>query len=99
MRRLAEASREMDAVKLGISARGCLALIRVTKTWAGRPGESTSCPRTSRTLAQPVLSHRLILDGEAQFRGVEVHQVVEERSTSAGPCGARLSMPCVSPLC
>jgi MoxR-like ATPase len=78
VRRLAEASREMEHVKLGISARGCLALIRVTKTWAAAAGREHVVPEDVAELAQPVLSHRLILDGEAQFRGVEVHQVVEE---------------------
>ena len=34
VRRLAEASREAEHVRLGISARGCLALIRASKTWA-----------------------------------------------------------------
>ena len=34
VRQLAEASRELEHVRLGLSARGCLALIRVAKTWA-----------------------------------------------------------------
>ena len=62
----------------GISARGCLALIRVIKTWAAADGASHVVPEDVAQLAHPVLSHRLILDGEAQFRGVEVDQVVDE---------------------
>ena len=78
VRQLAEVSREMEHVRLGISARGCLALIRVIKTWAIADGREHVVPEDVAELARPVLGHRLILDGEAQFRGVEVDQVVEE---------------------
>ena len=78
VRQLAEASREMEHVRLGISARGCLALIRVVKTWAAAAGREHVVPEDVAELAHPVLSHRLILDGEAQFRGVDVEKVVED---------------------
>jgi MoxR-like ATPase len=78
VRRLAEASREIEHVRLGISARGCLALIRVIKTWAAADGRAHVVPEDVAELAHPVLSHRLILDGEAQFRGVDVQQVVDD---------------------
>ena len=78
IRQLAEMSRTMDHVRLGISARGCLALMRVIKTWAVADGREHVVPDDVVQLAHPVLSHRLILDGEAQFRGVEVDQVVDE---------------------
>ena len=78
IRQLAEMSRTMDHVRLGISARGCLALMRVIKTWAVADGREHVVPDDVAQLAHPVLSHRLILDGEAQFRGVAVDQVVNE---------------------
>jgi MoxR-like ATPase len=78
IRQLAETSRTMDHVRLGISARGCLALMRVIKTWAVADGRQHVVPDDVAQLAHPVLGHRLILDGEAQFRGVEVAQVVDE---------------------
>ncbi len=78
IRQLAEASREMEHVRLGISARGCLALMRVIKTWAVADGREHVVPEDVAELAHPVLGHRLILDGEAQFRGVDVEQVVDE---------------------
>jgi MoxR-like ATPase len=78
VRQLAEASREMEHVRLGISARGCLALIRVIKTWAVADGREHVVPEDVAELARPVLGHRLILDGEAQFRGIEVDRVVED---------------------
>jgi MoxR-like ATPase len=78
IRQLAEVSREMEHVRLGISARGCLALMRVTKTWAAAAGREHVVPEDVAELAHPVLGHRLILDGEAQFRGVDVSQVVDQ---------------------
>ena len=78
VRQLAEASRVAEHVRLGISARGCLALIRVAKTWAAAAGRAHVVPEDVAELAQPVLSHRLILDGEAQYRGVAVEAVVED---------------------
>jgi MoxR-like ATPase len=78
VRRLAEASREMEHVRLGLSARGCLALVRVAKTWAVANGRTHVVPEDVAELAHAVLGHRLILDGEAQFRGIEVDQVVDD---------------------
>jgi MoxR-like ATPase len=78
VRQLAEASRDMEHVRLGLSPRGCLALIRVIKSWAAADGREHVVPEDVVQLAHPVLGHRLILDGEAQFRGVEVDQVIDE---------------------
>jgi MoxR-like ATPase len=78
VRQIAEASREMEHVRLGLSARGCLALIRVAKTWAAADGRAHVVPQDVVTLAEPVLCHRLILDAEAAFRGVSVDDVVRQ---------------------
>jgi MoxR-like ATPase len=78
VRQLAEASRDMEHVRLGLSPRGCLALIRVIKTWAVADGREYVVPEDVAELAHPVLGHRLILDGEAQFRGVEIDQVIDQ---------------------
>jgi MoxR-like ATPase len=78
VRQLAEASRDMEHVRLGLSPRGCLALIRVIKTWAVADGREHVVPEDVAELAHPVLGHRLILDGEAQFRGVELDHVIDE---------------------
>jgi MoxR-like ATPase len=78
VRQLAEASRDLEHVRLGLSARGCLALIRVAKTWAAADGRTHVVPQDVVTLASPVLCHRLILDAEAAFRGVTVDDVVQQ---------------------
>jgi MoxR-like ATPase len=76
--RLAEESRRHPHVRLGLSVRGCLAFIRCAKTWAAADGRTFVLPDDVKELAEPVLGHRILLDAEAQFAGVEVHQVVAE---------------------
>jgi len=76
VRELAEASRELAQVKMGLSARGCLAFVRAAKTWAAADGRAHVVPHDIVTLALPVLGHRLLLDAQAQFGGVQVADVV-----------------------
>jgi len=82
---LAEESRTQPHVKLGLSARGCLAFIRVAKTWAAADGRDHVVPDDVRALAEPVLSHRLLLDAEAQFSGVTVETVIGQLLDSVAP--------------
>jgi MoxR-like ATPase len=76
--RLAEASRQHKHVKLGASARGCLAYVRCAKTWAIAHGRTYVGPDDIRQLAGPVLGHRILITPEAQFDGITVDQVLRE---------------------
>jgi MoxR-like ATPase len=82
---LAEESRRQPHVRLGLSARGCLALIRVAKTWAATDGRNHVLPDDIKELAQPVLCHRLLLDAEAQFSGVTVEDVIGRLLDAVSP--------------
>jgi MoxR-like ATPase len=82
---LAEESRRQPHVKLGLSARGCLAFIRVAKTWAAADGRDHVVPDDVRPLAEPVLCHRLLLDAEAQFTGVTVDAVISRLLDAVAP--------------
>jgi MoxR-like ATPase len=82
---LAEESRRQQHVRLGLSARGCLAMIRVAKTWAAAEGRNHVLPDDVKELAQPVLCHRLLLDAEAQFSGVTVDDVIGRLLDSVSP--------------
>ncbi len=82
---LAEESRRQPHVRLGLSARGCLALIRVAKTWAAADGRNHVLPDDVKELAEPVLCHRLLLDAEAQFSGVTVEDVISRLLDSVSP--------------
>jgi MoxR-like ATPase len=87
--RLAEASREHKHVKLGISVRGCLAYVRCAKTWAISSGRDHVTPDDVRTLATPVLSHRILLTADAQYADVRIGSVIDEIFASVPPPVAR----------
>ena len=82
---LAEESRRQPHVKLGLSARGCLAFVRVAKTWAAADGRDHVVPDDIKVLAEPVLCHRILLDAEAQFGGVTVDSVIARLLESVAP--------------
>ena len=69
--RIAEESRRHPSLKLGLSVRGCLAYVRCAKTWAASQGRTYVIPDDIKILAEPVLSHRLLLSAEAQFAGAD----------------------------
>jgi MoxR-like ATPase len=74
--RLVEATRTTTEVRLGVSVRGALALIRSAKTLAAASGRHYVIPDDVKSLAEPVLAHRLLLDPEAEFDGVTTSGVV-----------------------
>jgi MoxR-like ATPase len=73
---LATASRSHPHVRLGLSTRGALGLVRAAKTWAVAHGREFVTPDDVRFLAQPVMAHRMLLSAEAQFSGLDLTDVV-----------------------
>ncbi len=82
---LAHESRRLRHVKLGLSVRGCLALVRAAKTWALADGRGYVVPDDIKELAEPVLSHRLLLDAEAEFSGVTVDDIIGQLLSQVRP--------------
>jgi MoxR-like ATPase len=82
---LAHESRSLRHVRLGLSVRGCLAYVRAAKTWALADGRGYVVPDDIKELAMPVLSHRLLLDAEAEFSGVTVDDVVGQLLSKVRP--------------
>jgi MoxR-like ATPase len=74
--RLVGATRRAREVRLGASVRGALALTRIASTWAVAHGRSYVTPDDVRDLALPVLSHRIVLQPDAEFDGVTAEAVV-----------------------
>jgi MoxR-like ATPase len=74
--RLTKSTRTATEVRLGVSVRGAMALTKASKTWAAAHGRTFVTPDDVRTLAEPVLTHRLILDPEAEFDGVTAKAVI-----------------------
>lgn len=57
---IADKSRNLDRVAVGISPRGTLALMRAAQANAGLDGRDYVIPDDVKTVARPVLSHRII---------------------------------------
>ncbi len=70
------ATRNDKDAALGVSIRGALALARALKTWAIANGRTFVTPDDVRDLAEPVLSHRIIVDPESEFAGVTGADIV-----------------------
>jgi MoxR-like ATPase len=85
VRRLAEASREHEHVRLGLSPRGSLSLVRAAKSWAAAAGRDYVVPQDVQTLAPSVVCHRLVLDPQAAFRGANVEDVVGSLLANLAP--------------
>ncbi|MBN9606618.1 MAG: MoxR family ATPase [Actinomycetales bacterium] len=76
--RLVDATRSASEVRLGASVRAALGLVRAARTLAAASGRHYVTPDDVKSLAQPVLAHRLVLDPEAEFDGVTAESVVAQ---------------------
>jgi len=74
--RLAEETRNAHEVRVGVSVRGALALVRCAKVWAAAHGRNYVLPDDIKELAQPVWGHRFVLDPEAEFAGARPDAVL-----------------------
>jgi len=74
---LARATRGAPGVMLGAGPRASLALTRVAQGLALVEGAEFVTPEHVRTLAAPVLAHRLALDPQSRFSGVSAAELVE----------------------
>jgi MoxR-like ATPase len=59
---LAAKSRSHRQVAVGVSPRGSLALLKLTRAWAAIQGRNYVVPDDVKQFIQPALSHRIILD-------------------------------------
>jgi MoxR-like ATPase len=75
---LAATTRDTDDVRLGASPRGSLALIRAARARALADGRNYVVPEDIKALAVNVLAHRIIVEPEAELRGVSSTDVVSQ---------------------
>ena len=75
---LVTATRNHAAVKLGVSTRGSLQFTRMARALAMVRGRRFVLPDDVKRLAEPVLSHRLVLDTRAKYAGTEKSSVINE---------------------
>lgn len=75
---LAEATRRHPALTLGMSPRATLGWQRAARALAALNGRSFVMPDDLKTLAHPVLGHRLMLTPEAQLQGRSTSEAVDD---------------------
>ncbi|WP_040162866.1 AAA family ATPase [Microbacterium gorillae] len=83
--RVVDATRSADQVRLGVSIRGALALTKAVKSRGAAQGRTYATPDDVKSLAVPVLAHRLILHPEAEFDGVTAESVVGQVLLEVAP--------------
>jgi MoxR-like ATPase len=66
---IAVATRSVPELRLGVSPRGSLALLRASRAAAAAAGRPFVIPEDVKALAPLVLGHRLILQPEAELQG------------------------------
>ena len=71
-------TRTHQALQLGASPRGSIALLKAAQACALLFGRDYVLPDDIRRMALPVLSHRLILTPEARMKGVSAQQVLSQ---------------------
>jgi MoxR-like ATPase len=87
--RLAEETRRSPQTKLGLSTRGCLALVRVAKTQAISQGRTYAIPDDVKSMVHPVLGHRVSLTPDAEFGGATVHGLLDQLLADVAPPSER----------
>jgi len=78
---LVAATRVADGVRIGASPRASLAVMKCAQALALFDGGDFVTPDHVQEVAEPVLAHRLLMDPEAQYAGMQAVDVV--RSTLA----------------
>lgn len=76
--RICDASRQLDDCRLGVSTRGAIALMRTSRSLAASQGRSFVTADDVKTVAPPVMEHRLLLSPDAELRGVKTSQLVSQ---------------------
>ena len=72
------ATRQSEAVKLGGSPRASLALMKSAQALSLVDGFEFVTPDAIRELAVPVIAHRLGLDAQSKFSGMEASKLVKD---------------------
>ncbi|MEJ2735231.1 MAG: MoxR family ATPase [Anaerolineae bacterium] len=72
------ATREHEAVELGVSPRGTLALYRTAQALAAIRGRRFVIPDDVKYLAPPVLTHRILISPRTRLRGRRPEEILAE---------------------
>lgn len=86
---IAQATRTHPDLLLGASPRATLFLQRATRTRAAILGRTYVTPDDVKTMLEPILNHRMVLQPEAQMRGTSISKVIEDVAGSVPVPGSQ----------
>lgn len=75
---LIQETRSNKTIYIGASPRASIAFLRAAKAYALIQGRSFVIPDDIKSLAYPILCHRIVLTAEAEMEGTSILQVVQE---------------------
>ena len=75
---IANATRQHPDLRLGVSTRGTITLLRVARAYAATEQRDYVTPDDVKNVASSVLSHRLALSAEAELRGARPDTVLAD---------------------
>ena len=75
---IADATRKSERLRLGVSPRGTLALMKASQAWAAMAGRDYVIPDDVKKVAVPVLSHRIITRSQNTIRLTDTNEQVIE---------------------
>lgn len=75
---IANATRLHPDLRLGISTRGTLTMLRVARAFAATDGRDFVTPDDIKAVSAAVFTHRMALTAEAELRGVRVETVLAD---------------------
>ena len=75
---IANRTRVHPDLRLGVSTRGTLSLLRIARAFAATAGREYVTPDDVKAVAAPVLTHRMALTAEAELRGARIETVLAD---------------------
>ena len=75
---IAEAVKNHEMVQTGISPRGTIALLKATRGYALLSGRSDAIPDDVHKVLMPVVGHRMILTGHAEWKNMKIEALLND---------------------
>ena len=75
---IVRATRQNESVLVGAGPRATQALLLASRAFAALSGRNFTTPDDIKTMAVPILEHRLILRPEFEIEGVTVTEVIQK---------------------
>ncbi len=75
--RIAHATRSMPELRMGVSTRGCVGMMKTGRTLAASQGRVFVTADDIKSVAHAVMGHRMLLTPEAELRGTKTDDLVE----------------------